>query len=75
MLHHIQFVPFLVGVLVGLFLLFYYDTPAVVVYEYPHPQNAETRIYKDKNGICYNYTSKEVSCDANEATLKQYPLQ
>ncbi len=30
---------------------------------------------KDKNGICYHYTSKEVNCDENEATLKPYPLQ
>ena len=46
-----------------------------MIYEYPHPQNAENRIFKDKNAVCYSYKSKEVSCDANEGTLKQYPLQ
>lgn len=75
MLHHIKFLPFLGGVLVGLFMLFFYKTPPTVIYEYPHPQNAENRIFKDKNAVCYSYKSKEVSCDANEGTLKQYPLQ
>jgi len=75
MLHHIKFLPFLGGILLGLFMLFYYESPAQVVYEYPHPEKAENRPYKNKNSICYTYASKEVSCDANEATLKQYPLQ
>lgn len=75
MLHHIKFLPFLGGVLLGLFMLFYYKAPAHVIYEYPHPEKGENRIYKDKNSVCYTYSSKEVSCDANEGTLRQYPLQ
>ena len=75
MLHHIRFLPFSAGIVVGLFLLFCYVTPPVVVYEYPHPENTDTRIYKDKNSVCYSYVSKEVNCDAHESTLRQYPLQ
>jgi hypothetical protein len=32
-------------------------------------------VYRDENGICYTYSSKTVECDANEATLRQYPIQ
>jgi hypothetical protein len=75
MLHHLKIVPFAAGLAVGLFLLFFYKTPPIVVYKYPHPQDKDAHIYKDKNAACYSYTSKEVSCDANEGTLKQYPIQ
>jgi hypothetical protein len=75
MLHHIKLVPFAAGLVVGLFLLFFYTTPSLVIYQYPHPQDKETRIYKDKNAACYSYSSTEVSCDANEGTLRPYPLQ
>jgi len=43
--------------------------------KYPHPTNVDGRTYKDKNDVCYRYTSKEVSCDENEAALRPYPLQ
>jgi hypothetical protein len=45
-----------------------------IVYKYPTPENAGKIIYKDKNGICYKYTSKELDCDKNVARLKTYPL-
>jgi hypothetical protein len=75
MLHHFKIVPFAAGIIVGLFLLFFYTTPPLIVYQYPRPEGKDTRIYKDKNASCYSYSSKEVSCDANEGTLKQYPIQ
>ena len=43
--------------------------------KYPHPTNVDGNVYKEKNGVCYKYASKEVNCDENEATLKPYPLQ
>jgi hypothetical protein len=56
-------------------VLFAYDTPKPIVYEYPHPQNVKHRVYRDKNGVCYAYKAEEVSCDENEGNLKAYPLQ
>lgn len=67
--------PFLMGVGAGLFVLFFFKPTAPTIYEYPHPDNADTRIYRDKNGMCYKYKATEVNCDENEATLKQYPVQ
>lgn len=46
-----------------------------VIHQYPHPKDASTKIFKDPSGTCYKYTSHEVNCDANEATLKDYPVQ
>ncbi len=75
MLQHFKLLPFIGGLIVGLLVVFYYRAPPTVVFEYPHPQNVNNRVYRDKNGICYSYNSTPVDCDANEATLKQYPLQ
>ena len=43
-------------------------------YKYPTPNESDKLIYKDKNGICYKYTTKEVNCDSNESRLKSFPL-
>lgn len=75
MLQHLRLFPFLAGALLGLVIIFFYKTPEVVVYDYPHPRGGIDRVYRDKNGMCYKYTSSEVDCDSNEASLKPYPLQ
>ena len=42
--------------------------------KYPTPETVDKLVYKDKNGICYKYVTKEVNCDANESRLKSFPL-
>ena len=56
-------------------MLLCYKAPRKTIYEYPHPQNVNERVYRDENGVCYKYSAKKVDCDANEATLRQYPIQ
>ena len=75
MLKHFRLVPFVVGAVIGVCILFFYKTPPPVIYQYPHPDTVKERVYKDNNGSCYSYTSLNVDCDKNENTLKQYPLQ
>ena len=75
MLKHFRIIPFVVGIAIGVFILFFYVTPPHTVYMYPHPDTVKDKVYKDRDGICYSYTSSEVDCDKNENTLKQYPLQ
>ena len=75
MLHHFQVIPFLGGLAIGYLLVTYYKAPPTVIYEYPHPQNVNNRVYRDKNNMCYSYNSVQVDCDKNESTLRQYPLQ
>lgn len=75
MWQHFEIIPFIAGVTLGILGLLYYKQPSRIVIKYPHPQHADTYIYRDPNGICYKYKSKEVNCDANESTLKAFPLQ
>lgn len=75
MLQHFEAIPFLVGVGLGIVALLYYKQPNRIVIKYPHPEHPDTYVYRDPNGICYTYKAKEVDCDANEATLKSFPLQ
>jgi hypothetical protein len=75
MLKHIRILPFSVGLIVGVLMILYYNPGKTVVYEYPHPQNVNERVYRDTNGVCYKYSSKKVECDANEGNLRPYPIQ
>ena len=75
MWHHFRLIPFLAGLGVGYLVLRFYKTPVKTVYEYPHPNNMDRRVYKDTNGVCYAYSAKEVNCDDHEDSLKPYPLQ
>jgi hypothetical protein len=70
-----KLIPFLAGIVAGFAALHFVKRDKVVVHDYPHPDNVKQRVYRDKNGVCYAYTSIEVDCDKNEATLKPYPLQ
>ena len=72
---HFRLLPFLSGLAVGYLVVFYYKPPPLVVHEYPHPENVRDRVYRDLNGVCYRYQSKEADCDKNEESLKVYPLQ
>lgn len=75
MWQHFEVIPFVVGLSVGVIGLLFYKQPNRIVIKYPHPENAGKITYRDPNGVCYTYTSKEVSCDENEGTLKPFPLQ
>jgi len=74
-LDHFRILPFIAGIGAGVLVIFFYKPEAIVVHEYPHPENVSQRAYRDLNGVCYKYQSKEVDCDKNEETLKVYPLQ
>ena len=75
MLKHFRPIPFIAGLLLGVVMFFFYKPPPSVVYEYPHPDNVKDRVYKDANGVCYKYNARQVDCNANEATLRTYPIQ
>ncbi len=75
MLNHFRLIPFLAGLVAGLVLIFWYKPSPLIIREYPHPQNVKDRVYRDLNGVCYKYSSKEVECDEHESTLRVYPLQ
>jgi hypothetical protein len=75
MLSHFRLVPFLLGIVAAVLVFMVYKPEKQVIRQYPHPEDAKDRVFKDPNGTCYRYTSHEVDCDANEGTLKDYPIQ
>lgn len=75
MFDHFRVIPFLLGIFIGGIVLYFYKPTREVVKDYPHPKDAKDKIFKDPSGTCYTYTSHEVSCSANESTLKDYPIQ
>jgi hypothetical protein len=74
-LNKLEFLPFLMGLAIGLFLVYILKPSAVVVMKYPNLDNAEKTIYRDRNGTCFRYDLKEVDCDKEEDRIKPYPLQ
>jgi len=74
MLKHLMIMPLIIGAILGIAGIYFLKPEATITYKYPTPQNAGTLTYKDKNGVCYQYEGKEVNCDANDAKLKNYPL-
>jgi len=74
MLKHLMIGPLLIGLVLGVLGIYFLKPESNIVYKYPTPENTGKLTYKDKNGVCYKYSGKEVNCDANELKLKTYPL-
>jgi len=74
MFKHFMIMPFVIGVVLGVAGIYFLKPEATIVYKYPTPDNVGKLSYKDKNGVCYQYSGKEVNCDTNDAKLKTYPL-
>lgn len=66
--------PFIIGIIAGIIAIFFIKPEKSVIFKYPTPENSGKTIYKDKNGVCYKYSSNEVNCDSNESRLKDFPL-
>ena len=74
MIKHFLWLPFVCGIIVGVVGIYFIKPETTVIFKYPTPENAGTLTYKDKNSVCYKYSGKEVSCDAKDIVLKNYPL-
>jgi hypothetical protein len=74
MIQHIQVIPLLCGLIIGIIVIFCVHPEKKIVYTYPTPDTAKKIIYKDKNDVCYQYDVSAVDCDQNESRLKPFPL-
>ena len=74
MLKHIQFIPLVIGLLVGVVAVIFIKPQQNIIYKYPIPDTADKIVYKDKNGVCYKYKATKVECDKNESRLKDFPI-
>lgn len=75
MLSHFRVIPFFMGIGAALAVFLVWKPSQQIITKYPHPTEGEKNIYKDPNQTCYTYTTHEVDCDANESTMKDYPIQ
>jgi len=75
MFHQFRILPFIAGLALGGVLYYFYKPEKKVIQQYPHPDNTDKNVFKDRNGVCYTYKAHAVDCDANEATMKDYPIQ
>ena len=74
MFQHFMIMPFLLGLGLGIAGIYFLKPESTIVYKYPTPDNVGKLSYKDKNGVCYQYSGKEVNCDKTDGNLKTYPL-
>jgi hypothetical protein len=74
MFRRIQWLPLMIGIIIGVIALIFVKPEKHVIHKYPNPESSDKIIYKDKNGICYSYSPKKVDCDKNENKLKNFPL-
>jgi len=74
MFKHIKILPFIAGIVIGIIGVYFVKPEQTIVHKYPNPVEKNKTVYKDKNGICYTYSAKEMNCDKNESRLKPFPL-
>ena len=74
-LSQLQFFPFLRGLAAGIFCVYVLKPQPMVITKYPNMENTANVIYKDRNGTCFQYTTKTVECDKVEDRIRPYPLQ
>jgi len=75
LLYMLEFFPFLCGLAAGIFFVYILKPAPLVITKYPNLENTSDVIYKDRNGTCFQYSSKEVDCDKFEDRIKPFPLQ
>ena len=62
---------FVIGISIGIFVLYIYKPPPVVIIKHPTPQNADDTIYHNKDGGCYKYKASEVAC---QGVILDHPI-
>ena len=73
--HLINAKVFLISLFIGL-LFVYLSTPKpTVIYVYPTPDNVKDIEYVDVANNCFQFESKEVSCQDNTQNVKDIPIQ
>jgi len=74
LLKNIKFFPLLMSFAFGIFIVYILKPTPIIIIKYPNIENAGKLIYKDRNGTCFVYETKEVDCNANEGRIRAFPL-
>lgn len=71
---NVRFFPLLLSFAFGIFIVYILKPAPIIIIKYPNIENAGKLIYKDRNGTCFVYETKEVDCDKNEGRIRAFPL-
>ena len=74
LLKNIKFFPLLLAFAFGIFFVYILKPAPIIIIKFPNIENAGKLIYKDRNGTCFVYETKEVDCNKNEARIRPFPL-
>jgi hypothetical protein len=77
MLERFEIIPFLAGITVAYFIVFWVkpETAGDRVVKWPRPENCGKVTYRDRNGICYKFESQIVDCGKVADKLENYALE
>jgi len=76
LLERFQIIPFIIGLAVSTVVFFYLkpDTKDRVV-KWPHPSNAGSVTYRDRNGLCYKFEAQIADCEKVKESLQAYAFE
>uniref|UniRef100_A0A6C0KJE3 Uncharacterized protein n=1 Tax=viral metagenome TaxID=1070528 RepID=A0A6C0KJE3_9ZZZZ len=66
---------FIISFAVGMFFVYMTAPKLHTILVYPHPDNEEQILYKDKNDTCFKFKSVKVTCPKNKNEIKNIPIQ
>lgn len=66
---------FILGLSIGLFVVYITNAPPKVIIVYPNPDNYQKFQYIDNADNCFNINQKEVSCPNNSDNIINVPIQ
>lgn len=72
---YIKFPALIIGIIIGFSLLRMFAINRPIFYKWPSPDNMGKVTYKDKNGVCYEYSGESVNCDSYKGQARPLPLQ
>ena len=73
---HFQIMPFIIGLAIGLVTITWRKPDdSMRIPKWPHPTTVGKFTYRDRNGLCYSFSSEEVDCKQVKEKLKDYPYE
>ena len=74
--NHFQIMPFIIGLAIGLVTITWRKPDdSMRIPKWPHPTTVGKFTYRDRNGLCYSFSSEEVDCAKVKEKLKDYPYE